>query len=456
MSTDCRTRPVGRSGDAPDSAAGDLAGRLLGLPGFAVIAAADYGGEVELLIETTETVAGCPRCGVLADLHDRRPRLVRDLPIMGRAVSLVWLKRVWRCPEGACPQRTWSERNPAIRAKAVLTERARVQSCQRVGRDAHSVAQVATDLGVGWGTIMRAVTEYGQQILDQQWLHTAVVKLGLDETAFLAATATSHTQFVTGVVDLAPAGGGPARLLDVVEGRSGKVVTDWLAERGPDWCAGVRVAALDPFRGYETALRTGLPAATVVLDAFHVIKLAQNAVDAVRRRVQQEQTGHRGHKDDPLYRIRRVLLRGAENLTVTAYRRLLAGLDAGDHDGQVGSTWIAAQELRHVYGATDLEQARRRLQRFYWACADADIPELLRLARTISAWQDQLLAYFTTDRTSNGPTEAVNLLIKRIKRVGFGFRNFANYRLRLLLHCGITWHTPPTARIRGRSPRMVS
>ena len=66
------------------------------------------------------------------------------------------------------------------------------------------------------------MTEYGQQILDQQWLHTAVVKLGLDETAFLAATATSHTQFVTGLVDLAPAGGGPARLLDVVEGRSAR------------------------------------------------------------------------------------------------------------------------------------------------------------------------------------------------------------------------------------------
>jgi hypothetical protein len=125
----------------------------------------------------------------------------------------------------------------------------------------------------------------------------------------------------------------------------------------------VQVAALDPFRGDETALRTGLPQATVVLDAFHAIKLAQNAVDAVRRRVQQEQTGHRGHKDDPLYRIRRVLLHGAENLNEKACRRLLAGLDAGDPDGHVGKTWIAAQELRHVYGATALEQARRRLQR---------------------------------------------------------------------------------------------
>ncbi|MFL5334997.1 MAG: ISL3 family transposase [Geminicoccaceae bacterium] len=456
MRTDCRTLPAADLGSATGVPGGELAGRLFGLPGFAVLVVAEYGGELELLIEMTEAVTGCPRCGVLAQLHDRRPRLVRDLPVGGRPVLLVWHKRVWRCPEPDCVQRTWSERTPAIGVKAVLTERARVEACRRVGQDAHSVAAVAADLGVGWPTIMRAVRHYGQQILDAQWLHTAVVKLGVDETAFLAATATSHTRFVTGLVDLAPAAGGPARLLDVVEGRSGKVVTDWLEERGTDWCNDVQVAALDPFRGYETALRTGLPGATVVLDAFHAVKLAQTAVDTVRRRVQQEQTGHRGHKDDPLYRIRRVLLRGAENLTEKAYGRLLAGLDAGDSGGQVGKAWIAAQELRHVYGARDIDQARRRLQVFYWACADSDVPELLRLARTISGWEDQLLAYFTTGRISNGPTEAVNLLIKRIKRVGFGFRNFANYRLRLLLHCGITWHTPRTARIRGRSPRLVS
>lgn len=434
----------------------DATSVALGLPHFGVLAAAKYGGELELLIETTESTTGCPRCGVVATLHDRKPRRVRDLPAGGRPVVLVWLKRVWRCEEPLCEQRTWSETSPAIRRRSVLTERARAEACRRVGQDAHSVAQVAADLGVGWGTVMRAVCEYGQRILDQQWLHTNVAVLGLDETAFLAATATSSTRFGTGLVDLRPASGGPARLLDVVEGRSGKAVTEWLADRGDDWCAGVRVAALDPFRGYEVALRRRLPSATVVLDPFHAVRLAQDAIDRVRRRVQQQMLGHRGHQGDPLYRIRRVLLRGAERLTEKAYRRLLAGLDAGDPDGQVTAAWIACQELRHVYGAPDLDRARRRLERFYWACALPGVPELERLGRTISAWEGQLLAYFTTAGTSNGPTEAVNLLIKRIKRAGFGFRNFANYRLRLLLHCGVTWHTHRTTRIRGRSPRSMT
>ena len=65
-----------------------------------------------------------------------------------------------------------------------------------------------------------------------------------------------------------------------------------------------------------------------------------------------------------------------------------------------------------------------------------------------------MLAYHH-ERLSNGPTEAMNLLVKKIKRVGHGFRNFANYRLRLLLHCGVTWQDQPTARLRGR-PRSTA
>ena len=78
-----------------------------------------------------------------------------------------------------------------------------------------------------------------------------------------------------------------------------------------------------------------------------------------------------------------------------------------------------------------------------------------RLARTIRAWENEVLAFHTTGR-SNGPTEGINLLIKKVKRVGHGFRNFRNYRLRLLLHCGVTWHTVPTARVRGRQPRFIA
>jgi transposase len=84
------------------------------------------------------------------------------------------------------------------------------------------------------------------------------------------------------------------------------------------------------------------------------------------------------------------------------------------------------------------------------------VPELHRLARTIDGWRPELLAYFDTGGISNGPTEAMNLLIKKVKRTGHGFRNFDNYRLRLLLPCGVAWQTPSPTRIRGRLPRLIA
>jgi len=300
---------------------------------------------------------------------------------------------------------------------------------------------------------MRAVTEFGRRVLDAGWVDLAVTRLGVDETALLAATAHRHTQFVTGLVDLAPASGGPGRLLDVVEGRSGAVVTDWLTDR----CAGVQVAALDPFRGYDTRTMTPPCAPHSPRRRWCSTRSTRSSWPRTRstpcaHRVQTDTLAHRGRRGDPLYGLQRVLLRGAERHSLTSY----TGLAAGDPGGQVAAAWIATQELRHVYGATDLTQARARLFTFYTVCADAGIGELHRLARTIHTWQAQLLAHVTTGRASNGPTEAVNLLIKRIKRVGFGFRNFTTFRLRLLLHCGTTWNSHRTTRIRGRSPRLVS
>jgi transposase len=424
---------------------------MLGLDGFVLVAVSQQDGELEQAIETTAAEAFCRGCGVQAALHDRRPTWVRDLPSGGRPVTLVWVKRVWRCREPACPVVTWSETSPAIRPRASLTERARAEACRRVGQDGHSVAQVAAEFGVAWRTVMDAVVEYGTPLVDDRDRLAGVEALGVDETAFLAANGRHHTQYVTGMVDVTA-----ARLLDVVPGRSGTVLSQWLAAQSERWRQSVTVAALDPFRGYATALRTSLPHATRVLDAFHVTRLGFAAVDDVRRRVQQGSTGHRGRKHDPLYRIRRVLRRGHEHLTDVAWDRLLTGLDVGDVHGQVAAAWIAAQDLRLIYLAKTRRDAERRLYRWLLHCANSDVPELHRLARTIDAWRPELLAYFDTAGVSNGPTEAMNLLIKKVKRTGHGFRNFDNYRLRLLLHCGVDWQTPSPTRIRGRLPRLIA
>ena len=92
-------------------------------------------------------------------------------------------------------------------------------------------------------------------------------------------------------------------------GRTRSAVQEWFAGCDPAWRNAIRTASLDPYQGYATALTHSLPDAVRVLDAFHVVRLGQTAVDDVRRRRQQETLGRRGHRDDPLYRGRRLLRR---------------------------------------------------------------------------------------------------------------------------------------------------
>jgi transposase len=423
---------------------------LVGMPEFVVGAQMEVGGEWWLAVETTAEMVGCEACGIRAVGHGRRRVRVRDLPIAGRPVVLVWRKRLWRCPDPDCVMGTWSEDVDEIAPRTCLTERARAEICRLVGEDGRPVAQVARDFGVGWHTAMAAVRDHGRPRVDHLSRLGGPSALGLDETAFLAASPTRSTVLVTGFVDL-----DRHRLLDVVEGRTGRAVSEWLATKPQRWLDGIGVATLDPYRGYAHGLATGLPHADLVIDHFHAVRLANVALDRVRRRVQQQTLGHRGHRDDPLYRIRRQLLIAHERLTTRGWARLQAGLDAGDPEGEVAAAYLAKELLREVYAVDRVPAARRRLEGFYRHCRNAGVVELDRLARTVRSWAHEILGWHRTG-LSNGPTEAMNLLVKKIKRVGHGFRNFENYRLRLLLHCGVQWHTRPVARIRGRQPRLVA
>jgi len=188
-------------------------------------------------------------------------------------------------------------------------------------------------------------------------------------------------------------------------------LAQWITTQPDPWWARVTVASLEPFRGYATALSAVLPHAVLVLDRFHVIKLAFAAVDDVSRSVQQDTHGHRGRSGDPLYGIRRVLRRGAETLTDRVCQRLVTGLNAGDVGGQVAAAWIAAQDLRSLYRAPAHARAEALLYRLLMHCADARVPELTPLTRTLDAGGVSCSPP-SDPGISNGPTEALILLIK--------------------------------------------
>jgi transposase len=219
--------------------------------------------------------------------------------------------------------------------------------------------------------------------------------------------------------------------LDAVVGRSGTVYKRWL-DTQPGLVAGVETAALDPFRGYANAIRDGLPDAVAVLDAFHVVRLGTQVVDEVRRRVQQDTLGHRGYKDDPLYQIRGLLRHGVEHLTERQQAKISHCLEQGDPAGEVNLAWQCYQQLRSIYHA-GAERGRALCQKVLDSFSSCPIPEVARLGRTLRSWRQQLLAYFDTHRLSNGGTEAINLIIEKVRRLAHGFKDFDHYRLRIML-----------------------
>jgi len=187
-----------------------------------------------------------------------------------------------------------------------------------------------------------------------------------------------------------------------VVGRSGTAYKRWLQAQPDGFTDGVEQAALDPFRGYGNAVRDELPDAVAVLDAFHIVRLGTQVVDEVRRRVQQTTLGHRGHKHDPLYKIRGLLRHGVEHLTERQQTKITHCLDAGDPDGEVNLAWQCYQQLRSIYHA-GAENGRRICQKVLDSFPSCPIPEVARLGRTLKAWKPR---FWQTSTHMASPTAA--------------------------------------------------
>jgi transposase len=395
-----------------------------------------------LIVETDSAETGCPGCGVFAEARGRRLRRLHDIPAFGAPVELSWRQRRYRCLEPACPVGGFSEDFGLALPRAKLTVRAAWWAIGCIQRDTASVASVARRLGVDWHTVWEAIKPLLAELADDPDRLIGVDTVGVDEHIWHHQPRPGKgPKEQTGIVDLTRRNGKPrARLLDLIPGRSGKVYADWLRSRGNAFTAGIGTATLDPFRGYANAIRDELDDAVAVLDAFHVVRLGLQAMEEVRRRVQQELLGHRGRKHDPLYKIRNALRAGTDKLTGRQIERIEAGLQAGDPHLEVTVAWRCYQRLRSAFAATNLAEGRKIALSIVESFPSCPIPEIARLGRTLAAWRQQFLAYFTTARASNGGTEAINGIIELHRRIARGFRNPANYRLRMILAAGRLTH----------------
>jgi len=288
----------------------------------------------------------CRRCGCQGSPRDTVVRRLAHEPLGWRPTTLEVSVRRYRCTE--CGHVWRQDTSTAAEPRAKLSRRGLRWALEGIVCQHLTIARVAEGLAVSWNTANDAVLAEGQRVLiADPDRFDGVRVIGVDEHVW------RHTRrgdkFVTVIIDLTSIRdrSGPARLLDMVQGRSKQAFKQWLAERTEDWRNGVEVVAMDGFTGFKTATTEELPTAAAVMDPFHVVRLAGDALDQCRRRIQQAVHGHRGRKDDPLYRARRTLHTGADLLTDSQQQRL-EKLFADDVHVQVQATWGIYQHDRRL------------------------------------------------------------------------------------------------------------
>jgi transposase len=388
-------------------------------------------------VEPGEFDRWCRGCGAEGVPRDSVTRRLAHEPFGHRPTTLLLTITRFRCAD--C-RRVWrQDTSAAAEPRARLSRRALRWALEAIVCQHLSVARVAEALAVSWDTANDAVLAEGRRVLiEDPGRLDGVRVIGVDEHAW------RHTRrgdkYVTVIIDLTPVrdGTGPARLLDMVSGRSKAVFKTWLDAQSSDFRDGIEVVAMDGFTGFKTAAAETVPDAVAVMDPFHVAALAGDALERCRQRVQQDTCGHRGRTGDPLYGIRRVLRTGAELLTDKQKKRL-STVFADDAHVQVEATWLFYQRIVAAYRDPDRVKAKTTLTEIIGDLA-AGVPtvltELITLGRTLNKRAVDVLAYFDRPGTSNGPTEAINGRLEHLRGTALGFRNLTNYIARSLLETG--------------------
>jgi transposase len=379
----------------------------------------------------------CRRCGCEGAPRDTVVRPLAHQPLGWRPTMLLVKVRRYRCT--GCGHVWRQDISKAAEPRAKLSRRGLRWALEGIVCQHLTVARVAEGLGVSWNTANDAVLAEGKRVLIEDPTRFDGVKVvGVDEHVW------RHTRrgdkYVTVIIDLTGIreGTGPARLLDMVEGRSKQAFKQWLTERPTSWREAVEVVAMDGFTGFKTAAAEELPDAVAVMDPFHVVRLAGDALDRCRRRVQQAIHGHRGHKGDPLYSARRTLHTGADLLTDNQKDRISA-LFAADEHVEVEATWGIYQRMIAAYREPDRLKGRDLMSKLIESVSQgvpAALSEVITLGRTLKKRAADVLAYFDRPGTSNGPTEAINGRLEHLRGSALGFRNLTNYIARSLLETG--------------------
>lgn len=219
-------------------------------------------------------------------------------------------------------------------------------------------------------------------------------------------------------------------MLDVLPDRKKETLLAWLDERGPDWCAAVQTCCADMWDAYHTAAHAKLPNARLVVDRFHVMKNLNDALTHARRSIQKQADPA---TPEALKGCRWLLVKRRTNLTPDEVSQLETALAAS---ADLKRCYELKEAFRHWFDtAASRSAAADQLAAWLAQVEASGVRALQAFTQTLANWHERILNYFD-GRHTNGFAEGANLKIKLINRRGFGYRNFANFRLHVLVAFG--------------------
>ncbi len=239
--------------------------------------------------------------------------------------------------------------------------------------------------------------------------------IGIDEHAFKKAKFGSGTEFVTMIVDY-----DHKRVRELVYGKTGAALSLTLASiPGRERVQNVTLDLCDPFKNF---VKEFFPQAKIVADKFHVLRLLSPSLLKKRKEIV-------GTRSD--LRAKKLLLMSSHQL---GYVEQLALHRFMEKYPTLHELYRWKERMHSFYRIKGFDRARDAHQKMCDEMALSQLPEIKTLRRTLMKWRVEILNYFLTGLT-NARTEGFNNKAKVVKRRGYGYKNFRNYRLKVLTAC---------------------
>lgn len=353
----------------------------------------------------------CPHCLKKRQVVNQRyVRQFRDLPIAGKEVCLHLSQRQFYCPD--C-DRNFNERFGFVDPKRTMTRRYEryVYECCK----ASTIQKISAQENLVWPTVNEICQRGARKEIDERPVLKVRV-VGMDEFALKKG----HRDFATAIVDLEH-----VEIIDILEYRDQEKLIQYFQNRGTEWCERIEVFCSDMWQGFLNTAKAVFPNATLVVDRFHFFSYLNKAVDSQRKSLRRQFKDQEDFK-----RLKWALMKNAENLTVDQKKKLARAFLLAP---QLKVLYEHKEKFRLIFNQRlTREQGEIALNQWVEEARKMKNKHLDKFLYMLNDWKEYVLNYFT-HRFTTSIIEGINNSIKTVKRMGYGFRNFANFKQRVLI-----------------------